>query len=313
MPRYKSGLFIYNGDTDSENLEQNLAVTLPSVSQAIKELTIIQTDSLEDFKQTCCEYGPEVDILIILGGDGTLHECVNCLADQEKRPVIAVLPSGTSNDFSRVLGTPQNLQLAAKQLLHGEEVKVDIGKADNRYFINFWGIGLVTETSSNIDKEQKNRIGVLSYFISAFKTMSQIDPFSFIIEVDGEKVSEEAVMVLVMNGRFIGTREVPLPSSRLQDGKLDVLIVKNSNLTTFKELITMNKPGSDPSKFQELSHMQGEKIRIDVEENKEVDMDGEIVGKTPTIIKGLPNHFTFLCADTNVFNNVQRNKRGNMQ
>ncbi|UOR10336.1 diacylglycerol/lipid kinase family protein [Halobacillus amylolyticus] len=311
MPRYESGLFIYNGNADSENSEQNLAMTLPSISQTVKELTVIQTDSLEDFKQTCCEYSSKVDILIILGGDGTLHECINCLADQEQRPVIAVLPAGTSNDFSRVLGTPQNLQLAAKQLLHGEEVKVDIGEADDHYFINFWGIGLVAETSSNIDKEQKNRIGVLSYFISALKTMNQTDPFSFTIEVDGKKVSEEAVMVLVMNGRFIGTREVPLPNSQLQDGKFDVLIVKNSNLTTFKELITMNKPGTDPSKFQELSHMQGEKIRIDVEKDKEVDMDGEIVGRTPTTIKGLPNHFTFLCADTNVFNNVQGNE--NMQ
>ncbi|WP_163528442.1 YegS/Rv2252/BmrU family lipid kinase [Halobacillus ihumii] len=305
MPRYQRGVFIYNGTAQSEGLNQSLTVTLPVLAQAIKELTVVQTHSLEELRKVCYEYGPIVDVFVILGGDGTLHECINQLAHLKSRPVIALLPGGTCNDFSRVLGTPQNLQLAATQLLQGEEVKVDIGKAGNRYFTNFWGIGLVTEASFNIDAEQKNRIGVLSYFISAIKTMNQTEPFSFTLGIDGETVSEEAVMVLVMNGRFIGTKEVPLPDSKLQDGQLDVLIVKNSNLTTFKELLTMNKPGADPSKFQELSHMQGQQISVEVEEEKEVDMDGEIMGSTPARIEVLPNHFTFLCADPAVFHNVQ--------
>ncbi|WP_079525604.1 YegS/Rv2252/BmrU family lipid kinase [Halobacillus hunanensis] len=305
MPRYQRGVFIYNGTAQSESLNQSLTVTLPVLAQAIKELTVVQTHSLEELRKVCYDYGSNVDVFVILGGDGTLHECINQLASLQSRPVIALLPGGTCNDFSRVLGTPQNLQVAATQLLQGEEVKVDIGKAGNRYFTNFWGIGLVTEASFNIDAEQKNRIGVLSYFISAIKTMNQTEPFSFTLRIDGKTVSEQAVMVLVMNGRFIGTREVPLPESQLQDGQLDVLIVKNSNLTTFKELLTMNRPGADPSKFQELSHMQGQQISVEVEEEKEVDMDGEIMGSTPARIEVLPNHFTFLCADPTVFHNVQ--------
>ncbi|MFD2923223.1 YegS/Rv2252/BmrU family lipid kinase [Halobacillus naozhouensis] len=305
MPRYQRGIFVYNGNMQGEDLEQSLTVTLPVLAQEIKELTVIQTHSLGELRKVCYEYGPKVEVFVILGGDGTLHECINYLAPLESRPVLLLLPGGTCNDFSRVLGTPQNLQQAATQLLQGEEVKVDIGKADDRYFTNFWGIGLVTEASFNIDSEQKNRIGVLSYFISAIKTMNQTEPFSFTLRIDGETVNEEAVMVLVMNGRFIGTREVPLPDSQLQDGELDVLIVKNSNLTTFKELLTMNRPGADPSKFQELSHMQGQQVSIEVEAEKEVDMDGEIMGSTPARIEVLPNHFTFLCADPTVFHNVQ--------
>ncbi|GGF33320.1 putative lipid kinase BmrU [Halobacillus andaensis] len=311
MPRYERGLFIYNGNAGNGELEQNLSETIPVITQQVKELQVIQTESLEDFKETCCSYGPYVDVLFILGGDGTLHECINCMAELTPKPVISILPGGTCNDFSRVLGTPQALRQAAEAAIKGEEVSVDIGKSNDDFFINFWGIGLITETSTNIDKGQKDRFGVLSYFISAFKTMNQADSFHFTAEVDGEKIRDEAVMVLVMNGRFVGTREVPIPDTRPEDGKLDVLIIKNSNLTLFRELLSMNKPWSDPENFQELTYLQGEDIKINVETAQKIDMDGEIKGETPTHIQVLSNHFTFLAPDPAVVKNIQRFANGN--
>ncbi|WP_101846630.1 YegS/Rv2252/BmrU family lipid kinase [Halobacillus sp. Marseille-P3879] len=311
MPRYNRGLFIYNGSAGNGELEQNLTETLPVITKEIKELQVVQTETLEEFKETCCNYGPDVDVLFILGGDGTLHECINCLAEESSRPVIGVLPGGTCNDFSRVLGTPQPLKQAAEAVIKGEEIEMDIGQADDHYFMNFWGIGLITETSSNIDEVQKDRFGVLSYFISAFKTMNQAETFQFAVEVDGERLRDEAVMILVMNGRFVGTREVPMPESRPQDGMLDLLIIKNSNLTLFRELLAMNKPWSEPENFQELTYLQGKDIKIDVEPQQKVDMDGEIKSTTPSNIQVLSNHFTFLTPDPAAVENMGRFTNGN--
>lgn len=294
MPRYQKGLFIYNGNDHAQEQEAQLSQTLPILAQEVKVLEVIQTDSLKELKETCREYGSQIDVLFIIGGDGTIHECINSLAELDKRPVIGLLPGGTCNDFSRMIEIPQNLDQAARALVQGEERVVDAGKTEDSYFLNFWGIGLVTQTSSNIDENQKNRLGVLSYFISALKTINQARSFKFTLTVDGEKIEEEAVMVLVMNGQFIGTRQVPVSSINLQDGKLDVLIVKNSNLTLFKELLTFSRPGTNESRFQELDHRQGKRISIEVESTQEVDMDGEIKGATPAEIEVLPNHFTFL-------------------
>ncbi|ELK48686.1 YegS/Rv2252/BmrU family lipid kinase [Halobacillus sp. ACCC02827] len=294
MPRYQRGIFLYNGNKEEAELDTALQQTLPSLSREIAELRVIQTFEVEEVGEVCRRFGEEVDVFLIFGGDGTVHECINHLAELEKRPVIGVLPGGTCNDFSRVLDTPQRLQQAAKAIITGEELSVDAGKTDDRYFINFWGIGLVAQTSTNIDPNQKNRLGVLSYFISAFKTMNEADPFRFKVTVDGEEIDGEAVMVLVMNGQFIGTRRVPLPTIHLQDGKLDVLIVKNSNLTFFRELLNAGKPSAEDREFQELFHRQGREIKIETEAEEAVDMDGEIQGKTPTSIEVLPAHFTFL-------------------
>ncbi|WP_052158791.1 YegS/Rv2252/BmrU family lipid kinase [Halobacillus sp. BBL2006] len=294
MPRYEKGLFIYNGNADQDQLKQELSQTIHVLTPYFKELNVIQTQSVEELEALCKEQGEFVDVLFILGGDGTIHECINSLAELEKKPVLGILPGGTCNDFSRVLGIPQNLTQAAEAIMKGQEVSVDAGKTESEYFINFWGIGLVTQTSFNIDEDQKSRLGVLSYFISALKTMTEARPFEFKIEVDGELLQGEAVMILIMNGRFIGTRQVPVPTIDLHDGQLDVLIIKNSNLTLFKELMTMKRPWADESRFQELHHRQGKKIQIEVDSSQEIDMDGEIKGETPASIEVLEDHFTFL-------------------
>lgn len=107
MPKYRKGLFLYNGSAGNNNMEQNLKLTLPVLALAIKELTVLQTASVKEAQEVCRTFAKDIDILIILGGDGTVNACINSLAPLEKRPAMAILPGGTSNDFSRMLGIPQ--------------------------------------------------------------------------------------------------------------------------------------------------------------------------------------------------------------
>lgn len=293
VPRYSRGAFIYNGNAGAGKLEQKLSQTIPTLAQNVESLTVLQTQSREDMIEKCKEYGRKVEVLFILGGDGTVHDTVNALADLDSRPVVGVLPGGTCNDYARMLGLPQDLYQASQALVDGDERYVDIGKTKDHYFTNFWGIGLVAETSTNVDSAQKNRFGVLSYFISAMKSMNEANPFKYKITVDGETAfNDQAVVVLVLNGRYIGTRMVPIPDLSLNDGKFDILIVKSSTLTSFRELLTMNSP--DNKKYQELYHIQGERVEIETEEQMEIDSDGEINSSTPDSIELIPNHLKML-------------------
>ncbi|GAB3045417.1 diacylglycerol/lipid kinase family protein [Virgibacillus ainsalahensis] len=294
MPKYHRALFIYNGNAGSNGMEQKLTQTLPILSQAIKELTIIQTESIEHAKQTCVKFSGEIELLIILGGDGTLNACVNAIATLKDRPVIAILPGGTSNDFSRMLQIPQNLQQAAHTIVNGKVVNIDLGKAGDRYFLNFWGIGLVAQTSQNIDEEQKTNLGILSYFMSTVRTVNQAEAFQYEIITEENKYSGEAVMIIVLNGRFIGTREMPIPSIHPNDGMFDALIVKNSTLLTFRELLSMKNPNTDVEQLTELDHFQTKKLKISTNTGKEIDMDGEIAGTTPEEISVVPGHMQMI-------------------
>ncbi|MDI5983050.1 diacylglycerol kinase family protein, partial [Amycolatopsis magusensis] len=100
----------------------------------------------------------------------------------EKRPAVAILPGGTCNDFSRTLGIPQQMQKAAQMIVDGVEKKVDLIKAGDRYLLNFWGIGLIADTSNNINDKEKAVLGKISYFTSALRTLQQTDPFHVRIE-----------------------------------------------------------------------------------------------------------------------------------
>ena len=122
-------------------------------------------------EKICANLGADYDVVIIYGGDGTIHECINGIARLKSRPIIAVLPGGTCNDFSRAIGVPEELDSACRLLKTGVIHEVDIGVMNDRFFMNFWGIGMVTETSENIDGNKKSRIGKISYYLSALETV----------------------------------------------------------------------------------------------------------------------------------------------
>ncbi|WP_373895105.1 YegS/Rv2252/BmrU family lipid kinase [Virgibacillus sp. CBA3643] len=290
MPHYDKALFLYNGNAGASDMEQKLTQTLPVLAKAIRELTVIQTTSIADAKKACVTFADQIDLLIILGGDGTVHACINSIAALENRPVVAILPGGTSNDFSRMLQMPQNLKQAANAIINGEIVDIDLGKSDDNYFLNFWGIGLVSEASQNINEDQKNNLGVLSYFMSTIRSVNQAEPFRYEVHAGGCKYAGEAIMILVLNGKFIGTRELPIPSIAPNDGKLDVLIVKNSTLASFRELLSMSNPNIDAEQLNELDYFQASDLKVTTDSHMDIDTDGEISERTPAEIRVLPGH-----------------------
>lgn len=296
MPRFSKALLLYNGNAGKGDIEQKLRDTLPILSRGIKELIVLQTASIEEVTETCKAYSDQVDLLIILGGDGTLHCCINALAPLPNRPIVAVLPGGTSNDFSRMLQLPQNLASAAEAIVDGTAVDVDVAQSDDTYFLNFWGIGMVAETSKNIDEQQKKSLGVLSYFMSTLKTVSKSEQFMYKIKAEGEVYEGEAVGILVLNGTFIGTRQLPILTIDPTDGLLDVLIIKNSSLASFRELLSMNNAELNKEALQELTHFQANEIKVSTGSAKEIDMDGEISTKTPATIRVLPKHIQMIQA-----------------
>ena len=294
MPKYKNAILLYNGNAGKDNLDKKLKQVLPILSMTIKELRVVQTETVDELKEYCKRYAENVELLIILGGDGTIHEVVNAIAALEKRPIIGILPGGTSNDFSRTLGLPQNLNAAAETIVVGNSMVVDLAKADDNYFLNFWGIGLIADTSENIDADEKSNLGILSYFISSIRTLNQSANFTYKIQAEDRKEEGEAVLIGVFNGRFIGTRRIALPLIKPDDGKLDVIIVRNSSLAAFRELLSIVNPNTDVTEFEEVIHFQSDKIRVETGNPMRIDMDGEIYQRTPSNIEILPGHIRMI-------------------
>ena len=233
---FKKALLIYNANAGQSEIGEQLAVIASLLAPAIDEFTMLQTKERGDAERYCRELDEQTDLLLILGGDGTVHECVNGLSVLEHPPVVGLLPGGTCNDFSRSLHIPQSLRQAAETILEGRVRQVDVGRMNDRYFSNFYGIGLITDTSENINSELKGMIGKLSYFLSALQKVRSADSFHYVIETAEERLEGDAVMILVANGRYVGTNALPGNVSQLTDGLLDMYIIREAGLPLLLEV-----------------------------------------------------------------------------
>jgi len=297
--KWKKAMLIYNQAAGKGNIENMLQQCLPILSLETEELILLQSSKPGDALEFCQKYGEKMDAAFILGGDGTVHECINGLAPLEKRPVIGILPGGTCNDFSRTLNIPQNIRQAAEMMVLGEVSLIDAGKAGDHFFLNFWGIGLIAEASANIFEKEKNRFGTISYLLSAIRTVGGNEPFLYKMEFNGEVLEDQAVLILVLNGNYIGTNLLPFSDVQVDDGLLNLIIVKESSLGILKELLTMKGALSEVYDSDNgLLHYQAKEIVIETTQAMDVDMDGEIYSKTPTTITSLPEHFKMFSSIT---------------
>lgn len=298
MHTFNKAMLIYNQLAGDADVEAKLAAVVPVLGKSIKELTMISPASTEEMRQVC-ETAGEMELLIIMGGDGTVHQCIDVISKLEVRPIIAVLPGGTSNDFTRTLGISQNLEDAAEALIAGDIQEIDIGKEGNQHFVNFWGIGLAAETSENIDEDQKKNFGPLSYMASTVRTIREAESFPFHLVSEGVDMRGEAVAIFVFNGRSLATTPIPIMSSSPSDGKLDVLVVKNSNLAMLRELLSLRKPETSNEQLDLLEYIQVSELQIDAPSQQKVDMDGELYDIQSGKIEVLPGHLRMLVPSAN--------------
>ena len=114
-------------------------------------------------------------MIVGAGGDGTINEVVNGVAPLEKRPRLAVIPAGTTNDFARALKIPRdNLVDAAKVILAGKTQKMDIGRAGTQYFMNIAASGSLTELTYGVPSEVKSVLGYSAYLLKGAEMLPKI-------------------------------------------------------------------------------------------------------------------------------------------
>lgn len=294
MPRFERSVLLYNGAAGASMNREILPLVISALAKESKNLALVQTESKEEFEEACIRYADSVDVLFVAGGDGTVHSAVQALSNLEDAPILGILPSGTCNDFARTLEIPLALGDAAEALVAGEIKNVDMATANQHSFLNFAGIGLITEASSNIDPDLKERYGKLSYFMSALQTMRQAEIFTVNLEIDGVHYSENAVVVLVMNGKSIGTHTFPLAEIDPTDGLLDIFVIQTSSIAAVREWFSLSQPDITTDELEHITHFKGKNIVLKTEMAMEVDTDGEIYLNTPLEIAIQPKQIRML-------------------
>jgi diacylglycerol kinase (ATP) len=297
-------IFLVNPNAGNKELIENMDEVSRRFKEIATEIQVHQTSKPGDSARIICEQGPFADLVVAVGGDGTVHECVNSLAQLKKPPLFSILPGGTCNDFARTLGISQDYWEAVDQIMHLKERKVDIGKHGDRYFLNFWGIGLITQVSDEIRGDLKEKFGRLSYYLSAVQTLDDQEAFELEIESDTVSFKGKATMMLVGNGSFVGGVNAYFPQSSVDDGWLDVLIFKEVSFSSlwsmFNSYLTSEKPEG-----KDLVYFHAKKVNVKTTRPLKVDCDGEKNSYTPASLSILPGHLRMVIGDEKVLDERQ--------
>ena len=288
MPKFKRSILLYNGQAGASTTDSIIALAAPALAAASSKLELVQTNSPEELRDACRALPADVEALFVAGGDGTIHDAVQALSEVPSPPPLGIIPSGTCNDFARTLAIPMDLTLAAEALVDGITNDIDTANINGHFFLNFAGIGIITDASTNIDIQLKERYGKLSYFMSGLQSMRQTEPFPIHLTVDGVKHEENGVLALAMNGKSIGTHAFPMDSIDPSDGLLDVFIIQTSSIGAILEWFSLSKPEVPIEELAHIRHYQGKRINIETDAPMDIDTDGEIYLKTPAEIEVFP-------------------------
>jgi len=169
----------------------------------------------------------KVDTIVVLGGDGTLNEVINGVLSTEcsQIPRIGIIPSGSSNDFSKSLGIPQQLHKACRTIINGKTKYVDIGQAGRHYFCMASSVGLFAAVCAE-SYRMKGLSGCLRYIAAALCVIRKMNSgWEMNIKADGRMFRGTYGVLLVSNTPRYGGLTF-IPEARPDDGLLDCLIIE---------------------------------------------------------------------------------------
>ncbi|MCI1858126.1 MAG: diacylglycerol kinase [Sporolactobacillus sp.] len=286
----KKARIIYNPTSGREMAKKNIAYILDRLEGAGYEASAYATKGKSDATKAARRaVRRKFDLVVAAGGDGTINEVINGLAEKDYRPKLGVLPLGTTNDFARSVKIPRDIVKACDILCNGYEMPIDIGKANNRYFINIAGGGKLTELTYDVPSKMKTMIGQLAYYLRGIEMLPSLRPTHATIEYDGHTFSGDVMLFLVTNTNSVGGFEKLAPDAKLNDGLFDLIILKKTNLAEFIRLASLALRG-EHIKDAKIIYAQAGRIKIDTDEKMQLNVDGEYGGDLPGEIVNLSRH-----------------------
>src|SRR5213082_2436133 len=234
------------------------------------------TSEKGDARRFVAETG-EVNLVIAAGGDGTLNEVVHGLMQlpMVARPVLGVVPLGTANDFATGCGIPHDPEKALALCMEGEAVPIDVGKANEHWFLNVASVGFGAEVTATTSPELKRLLGPAAYTVMGTILAMNVHQYHGRLILPDRKIIGSGPVAIVGNGRQTGGGFQVAPHARIDDGLLDVLVVRHipasALLTAARELQQLSPEG------EYISYWQTPWAEVHSEETIPVNLYGEPV------------------------------------
>lgn len=242
------------------------------------------------------------DLIVAVGGDGTLNEVVNGMVTQDGNAVnpnaaLGVITSGTGGDFARTAGIPHDPLAAARHLARatqtrpldiGEMVYERDGKTTRRFFANIAGVGFDAEVIERTESGGKRGGGTIPYYSALVTTIWKYQNKQVAVQIDDQRIEARMNAVVICNGKFFGGGMQISPNSNLADGMFDVIILGDLGRLE----VLLNTPrlyNGTILEHPKVSEYRARTVVVEPKQRMLIEADGEFIGPGPATFRILPS------------------------
>lgn len=290
------GFVIINPSSGTQTVQKTALQIVHTLLLAddIQGLQVSYTHKKDDARKLCAALKPgEYDFVLAVGGDGTVNEVVSGLYESQSNIPLMILPAGTTNDFAAALGLPRSVEGVCETIRAGQSMAIDIGRFNDTYFFNVAAGGLLSEVAHCVPSEMKTAFGRMAYLVEGGKKVleNKFETTPLIFEIDGVEEQHDVYFFIVANSTSVGGYSKISPTSKINDGTLELLIVKKLDFFTALPAIVQIQSGSHVNNEKLFEYRKVRHVRIrSVDEGKPfpLDYDGEFGGELPLDIEIIP-------------------------
>jgi len=225
--------------------------------------------------------------IIAAGGDGTLNLVANAMVKNKINLPLGVFPQGTSNDVAAYLGIPRQMEEYCRIITQSKRMAIDLGRIQDRYFINVASAGVITETAHEVNYMLKNVWGKMAYYLKGIEKIPRLQELNLCLTADGQEYEMKVMLFLILNGGVAGGFRQILREGLMNDGWLDFIAIKPVSLHKLAYLF-LNLSRGELINHPAVFYCRGKHFKVDSTPRASGDLDGELGPRLPWEVEVCP-------------------------
>ena len=282
----KKAKFIYNPNSGEKSIVNNLDFIINIYQMYNITLVPYRINKNECIDKAFLDIDDTYDHLLLAGGDGTIDIIINTMKRLNIDLPVGILPVGTANDFAHSLGLSFDIKQALENIINSKPKAFDIGKINDKYFINVASAGMFTDVSQKINPDFKNYMGKVAYYITGIEQALHLRAFNIKVKSEEVEYKGKMYLMLVFNGKTAGNLNLAY-KAQLDDGYLDVIIFKDMPIPKSIPVFINVLRGEhlEKSNEEDILYFKTKEIDIECIDELVTDIDGEKGPDFPLHIK----------------------------
>jgi len=273
----KKMLLVVNPCAGQKKAKKHLAEIISIFNRAGYVVITYITAAQGEGEKAVMRYASEVDMVVCCGGDGTFNETVSGLLKNKTPLPIGYIPAGSTNDFAASIQLSSDVLQAAKDIVEGEVMHLDVGRFGERYFAYVASFGAFTKTSYATPQSMKNILGHAAYLLSGIQEISQLKPHHLRFELsDGMVIEDDFIFGAISNTTSVGGILTLSPERvDLHDGKFELLLIRTpKDIFELQKCVQAFKQQTYDCDM--ITFVNTDKVRVIAPKNMNWTLDGEM-------------------------------------